>query len=126
MLRGVPRPRTARSISQAEPDAVVLVVCVEVCSLHLKVGEDVDEIVASSLFADGCAAMIVSARPAQWRSGARARRAKTVLASTGEQDLTWRVGDNGFEMVLSPKVPRIIEAEVSAALAPLAESTWSG
>ena len=44
----------------------------------------------------------------------------TVLASTGEQDLTWSIGDNGFEMVLSPKVPRVIEAEVAAALAPLA------
>ena len=116
-----PALATARAIAQAEPDAVILVVCVEVCSLHLKVGEGVDEIVASSLFADGCAAMIVSARAA--RSGAVVLEIddlRTVLASAGEQDLTWRIGDNGFEMVLSPKVPRIIEAEVVGALAPLA------
>ena len=117
-----PALATARSIAQAEPYAVILVVCVEVCSLHLKVGEGVDEIVASSLFADGCAAMIVSARAA--RSGAVVLEIddlRTALASTGEQDLTWSIGDNGFEMVLSPKVPRVIEAEVVGALAPLAE-----
>ena len=116
-----PALSTARSITLAEPDAVVLVVCVEICPLHLKVGEDVDAIVASSLFADGCAAMIVSAR--QPRGGAvvlELDALKTCLTSTGEQDLTWRVGDNGFEMVLSTKVPKIIEAEVSAALTPLA------
>lgn len=118
-----PALSTARSISQAEPNAVVLVVCVEVCSLHLKVGEDIDAIVASSLFADGCAAMVVSARSA--RAGAAVLELTalgTTLTSVGEQDLTWRIGDNGFEMVLSSKVPRIIEAEVADALVPLADS----
>ena len=118
-----PALATARSITQAEPDAVVLVVCVEICSLHLKVGEDVDAIVASSLFADGSAAMIVSAR--EPRGGATVLRLdalQTSLTSTGEQDLTWRIGDNGFEMVLSTKVPKIIEAEIADALTPLAEA----
>ena len=123
-----PALATARSIAQAEPDAVILVVCVEVCSLHLKVGEGVDEIVASSLFADGCAAMIVSARAA--RSGAVVLEIDdlgTALASTGEQDLTWSIGDNGFEMVLSPKVPRVIEAEVrGGADAPRREGVADG
>ncbi len=116
-----PALSTARSITLSEPDAVVLVVCVEICSLHLKVGEDVDAIVASSLFADGCAAMIVSARSP--RAGAvvlELDALETCLTSTGDQDLTWRVGDNGFEMVLSTKVPKIIEAEVAGALTPVA------
>ena len=122
-----PALATARSITQAEPDAVVLVVCVEICSLHLKVGEDIDAIVASSLFADGSAAMIVSAR--EPRAGAAVLQLdalQTSLTSTGEQDLTWRVGDNGFEMVLSTKVPKIIEAEIVGALTPLADVLGAG
>lgn len=116
-----PALSTARSICLAEPNAVVLVVCVEICSLHLKVGEHIDAIVASSLFADGCAAMVVSAQSP--RSGAAVLELTdfhTTLTSIGEDYLTWRIGDNGFEMVLSPKVPRVIEAQLSDALVPLA------
>ena len=66
-----PHSRPRALSRRRSPNAVILVVCVEICSLHLKVGEGVDEIVASSLFADGCAAMIVSARArAQRRRGA--------------------------------------------------------
>jgi len=67
--------------------------------------------------------MVVSARSA--RAGAAVLELTalgTTLTSVGEQDLTWRIGDNGFEMLLSSKVPRIIEAEVADALVPLADS----
>lgn len=121
-----PALSTARSIAQAEPDAVVLVVCVEICSLHLKVEEEIDAIVASSLFADGSAAMVVSAlAPRGDAAVLELGEFRTTLTSSGESDLTWRIGDNGFEMVLSQQVPKIIEAEVADALVPLAESVSS-
>ena len=73
----MPALRTARQFVEADPNAVVLVVSAELCSLHLRSSNDPDEIVASSLFGDGAAAGIVSARPparARWRSRWTARR----------------------------------------------------
>lgn len=52
----------AVSVCRSEPNAVVLLVCVELCSLHLRVSDDRDAILASSVFADGAAAAVVSAR----------------------------------------------------------------
>src|SRR5680860_667887 len=51
----MPALRTARQFVEADPDAVVLVVSAELCSLHLRTSNDPDTIVASSLFSDGAA-----------------------------------------------------------------------
>src|SRR5665647_1847367 len=58
----MPALRTAKQFVEADPNAVVLVVSAELCSLHLRTSNDPDTIVASSLFADGAAAGIVSGR----------------------------------------------------------------
>ncbi|MFZ4895708.1 type III polyketide synthase [Plantibacter sp. Mn2098] len=115
-----PALRAAHSFCEADPDAVVLVVCVELCSLHLRSSNDPDAIVASSVFADGAAAAIVTARQAP--SGTTVLDLDTfrsVVIPEGEGDMAWTIGDQGFDMVLSSYVPRIIEQHISDALAPL-------
>lgn len=115
-----PALRAARAFCLADPTAVVLVVCVELCTIHLRSANDPDTIVASSVFADGAAAAVVSARPP-----ARGERVldldvfETVLTPRGESDMAWKIGDAGFEMTLSSYVPRIIEQHIASALAPL-------
>ena len=59
-----PALRAAKSFCEADPDAVVLVVCAELCSLHVRTSNDPDTIMGSALFADGAAAAIVTAREA--------------------------------------------------------------
>ncbi|PFG33192.1 putative naringenin-chalcone synthase [Sanguibacter antarcticus] len=118
-----PALRAARSFCLAEPDAVVLVVCVELCSLHLASSNDPDTIVASSVFADGAAAAVVTARPAPAGEAVLDLDAfETVLTPVGEKDMAWTIGDHGFEMVLSRYVPHIIEEHIAGALAPLLAS----
>lgn len=51
--------RVARAFVAAEPEAVVLVCCVELCTLHYQYGWDPEQIVAMSLFSDGAAACVV-------------------------------------------------------------------
>src|SRR5690625_3420244 len=53
-----PALRQAKTICEAEPDAVVLVVSAELCSIHVRVSDDPDTILGSSLFGDGAAAAI--------------------------------------------------------------------
>jgi alkylresorcinol/alkylpyrone synthase len=115
-----PALRSARDTCLADPDAVVLIVCAELCTLHLRSSSDPDAIVASSVFADGAAAAIVTARPAP--EGSRVldiEVLETVLTPVGEGDMAWSIGDSGFDMVLSSYVPHIVEQHVDEALAAL-------
>ena len=115
-----PALRMAAQFCGADPDAVVLVVCVELCSLHLHSSGDADTIVASSVFGDGAAAAVVTARPAPAGSTVLDLDAfETVLTPVGEDDMAWTIGDQGFDMILSSYVPKIIDEHITGALEPL-------
>ncbi|MFL2000641.1 type III polyketide synthase [Microbacterium sp. A1-JK] len=111
----IPGLRAAARIAAAQPDAVVLVVCAELCSLHIRSSNDPEQIVAASVFADGAAAAVVSADPAR-HVGRRLDLDGfgTRLTEDGEKDMVWTVGDEGFEMTLTAQVPRIIGREIEA------------
>ncbi|WP_104060673.1 type III polyketide synthase [Arthrobacter sp. 4R501] len=115
-----PALRAAKSFCEADPEAVVLVVCAELCSLHVRTSNDPDTIMGSALFADGAAAAIITARndpdtPALMQLD----HFETVLTPVGEESMAWNIGDHGFEMVLGNYVPHIIDDHIIGALAPL-------
>jgi alkylresorcinol/alkylpyrone synthase len=115
-----PALRSARDTCLADPDAVVLVVCAELCTLHLRSSDDPDAIIASSVFADGAAAAVVTARPAPaGETVLDLDVLETVLTPVGEDDMAWSIGDQGFDMVLSSYVPHIVEENIDDALVPL-------
>ena len=108
-----PALRMAAQFCEADPGAVVLVVCLELCSLHLQLKPEEDSLLANSLFADGGAAAIVAARPpAPGRSAYRIGAFHSALVPSGEQDMAWRIGDHGFDIALSSYVPKIIGANI--------------
>ena len=108
-----PALRMAARFCEADPGAVVLVQCLELCSLHLKLSGTEDMILANSLFSDGAAAAIVSARePAPGQNAYRIGGFHSTLVPGGEQDMAWRIGDNGFDIALSSYVPKIIGANL--------------
>ena len=118
----IPALRLARQLCEADAAAVVLVISVELCTLHLRSSNDPDTIVASSLFADGAAAGIVTARSPE--PGERAfdlDRFATRITPTGEGDMAWKIGDHGFEMVLSNAIPAIIDEHITGAIEPLVD-----
>lgn len=112
-----PALRQAARICAAEPDAVVLVVCGEICSIHLRASSDPEQIVASAVFADGAAAAVVSAAPRADAPSLALEGFATALTEDGEDDMRWIIGDHGFEMTLTAEVPRIVGREVRDALA---------
>jgi alkylresorcinol/alkylpyrone synthase len=114
-----PALRTASRICAADPSAVVLVVCGEICTIHIRVSNDPEQIVASAVFADGAAAAVVSAAPAPDARTFELDGFGTALTREGEDEMRWIIGDHGFEMTLTAEVPRVIGREVHAALAPL-------
>jgi len=113
----------AQQFCAADPEAVVLVMCLELCSLHLQLGNREDSLLANSLFSDGAAAALVSGRPlAPGNTGLRLGAFRSTLIPSGAQDMAWTIGDLGFDIALSSYVPKIIGANIRDAVAPLLES----
>jgi len=112
--------RVAAAFAEAEPDAVVLVVCVELCSLHFQYGSRSDLLVANSIFADGAAAIVgIGAnhpRAAGQHTWRLARQWSQILPDSAD-DMGWTIGDHGFEMNLSARVPGIIGGEIPGLVA---------
>lgn len=104
--------RVAKAYVEADPKAVVLVCSVELCSLHHHYGWSTEKVIANALFSDGSAAVICrGAQPDQipMHSKFQLLRSGTHLLDGTLKAMSWRIGDNGFEMTLSQKVPSLIE-----------------
>ena len=115
-----PALKAAKQFCVADPTAVVLVICAELCSLHVRTSNDPDTIMGSAIFGDGAAAAVVSARELSGPEPTiRLDHFETVLTPVGEEAMAWNIGDEGFEMVLGSYVPHIIEEHITGALAPL-------
>ena len=100
----------ASAFVRADPDAVVLVACVELCSLHFQVGTTSwDQQVANAIFADGAACAVVGRGAG--RCGIE-RFASRIFPGT-EHLMRWDIGDHGFEMTLSPRVPGVIKRGIA-------------
>lgn len=128
--------RAAHDSAIAEPRAVVLVVCAELCSLHFAAEPSDGGLVANALFADGAAATIVCGADARGGDDpGRERLPRThgparntpgwrivdtlslLLPGTGSL-MGWRIGDLGFVMELSREVPDHFASILHAALRP--------
>jgi len=98
--------RFARHVVRSEPNARVLVVCLELCTLHLQETSDLEQVLSFLIFADGAAAALVTAEP----HGLALNRSATVLAPEAADQITWRIGRTGFDMKLAGGVPTTIAA----------------
>lgn len=117
-----PALRMAQAFCLAQPDAVVLVVCLEFCSLHLQWSRETDDLLAGSVFADGISGAIVRAQPPA-HGGLQLDAFVSALAPAGEQDMAWTIGNEGFRMRLSSYVPELIQNGITEALAPVLART---
>ncbi|MEM7576878.1 MAG: type III polyketide synthase [Planctomycetota bacterium] len=96
-----------------------LLVCVEVCTAHFAYGWEPNRLVANALFADGAAAAVLqpeSQTTPENRPGPHMiDRLSRIVPQSGDA-MTWQLGDHGFEMTLSPRVPEHIERHAGDAL----------
>jgi predicted naringenin-chalcone synthase len=102
--------KLARHIVRSQPKARVLAVNLELCTLHLHETQDLEEILSFLLFADGCAATLVSADPV----GVRLESFHAALVPQTRELIRWNIREQGFDMVLSGGVPGAIRAALSS------------
>ena len=100
--------RVANAFATADPRACVLLCSVELCSLHYHYGWDPQKIVANALFADGAAALVGVGDAAAPSRAWRVRANGAHLVPEAAAAMTWDVGDHGFVMSLSKKIPEMI------------------
>ncbi len=100
--------RAAQGIGEACPESCTLLCAVELCSLHYYYGWDKEKVVSNALFADGAAAAVLSraapSSPTPWSL----KSTGSAVLPDSEDCMAWRIGDHGFEMSLSPRVPQLI------------------
>ena len=95
----------------------ILLISVELCSLHLQIEPSRDNILANMIFADGCAAALLS-NSEKYSSKARLQLLHTdsILFRNSTEYMGWKIGNYGFQMILSSDLPKIILNEAAPAL----------
>ena len=105
----------ARAFAQENPINRVLLVCTELCSLHIKAGDDGETITGNSLFADGSAAAIIGSNPNSQESPLwEIFRFYSLGFENTLDKMSWEAGDHGFIMRLSHTVPVLIKRRIKA------------
>ncbi len=104
--------KLAKAIVDAYVDARVLLCAVELCSLHFQYGWDSEKVVANSLFADGAAALVVAPAPKAHKDTWQIKASGSGVFTDSEEAMSWRIGDHGFEMTLSPRIPDLISSHL--------------
>lgn len=102
--------RLAHHIVRSEPRSRVLVVTLELCTLHFQSPASVDQALSMLLFGDGCAAALVTAE----ERGLALQDFRAAAIADSSEAITWRVGEQGFDMHLSGEVPGRIARALTA------------
>ena len=120
--------KSAHHIVRSEPDAKVLILNLELCTLHFQETHALEQVLSFMVFADGCAASLVSAEPL----GLAIDSFLAVKIPATDHLITWRIGELGFDMHLSGEVPGEIGralkeggSEITRGRDPLSIDLWA-
>ena len=114
--------KIARHIVRSEPAARVLTVNLELCTLHLQDTTDIQQVLSFMVFADGCAAALVTAQA----GGLALDRFHAVLAPATTALITWTIRQTGFDMMLSGQVPAAIEVALATSTGAILDGASAG
>lgn len=112
--------KVADAVCKSSPEARVLIVSTELCSLHFQRTASDDNLLANALFGDGSASILVDARKGS-RLSLRIEDFHNDLAPEGRSEMAWTIGNVGFEMRLSSFVPDLIREGVGELIKGLLE-----
>jgi predicted naringenin-chalcone synthase len=108
--------KVADALCKAEENAIVLIVSVELCTIHFQNKTDTDNLISNSLFADGAAAVIVTSdkqsQNNSWK-GLLLKNFFSDIAADGKKDMAWQISSSGFLMTLSSYIPALVEKEIA-------------
>jgi len=110
--------RAADAICNSAKDATVLIVCVELCTIHFQNNFTDDYLLSTALFADGAAAAIMSSEKpeAPYYEGIQIYDFDSVVIHEGENDMAWQISETGFIMNLTSYVSELVNINMKVLL----------
>ncbi len=111
--------KMADAICNNDANARVMIICVELCTLHFQKKQDYDNLTANAIFADGASAALVSGNTAANKHTGNKFSITGFYAevhSDGKNDMAWQLSSTGFLMTLSSYIPQLIESGIDALL----------
>jgi predicted naringenin-chalcone synthase len=116
----LPALRTASALVAASAQRA-LIVSVELCSLHLQPATSRQDAVSQALFGDGAAAALIAPGEPRGPGGLEIMAARTATLPGSQDRMGWLIGDDGFHMSLSPRVPALVDRGLGALVEQLLE-----
>jgi predicted naringenin-chalcone synthase len=120
--------KSAHHIVRSEPESVVLILNLELCTLHLQETHELEQMLSYLLFADGCAACLVSGNPV----GLGMDSFLALRIPETSHLITWTIREMGFDMHLSGQVPteiakamKAVGSQITLGKDPLAVDLWA-
>ncbi|MFL5764443.1 MAG: type III polyketide synthase [Bacteroidia bacterium] len=105
--------KIADMITKSDSAAKVLVVCVELCTIHFQPKDDHDNLLSNTIFGDGAAAVIITADDNR-QKGVSVKGFYSVLLDKGKDLMGWNITPRNFEMILDAGIPALIGDEVNS------------
>lgn len=105
--------KQADAICNSQPDANVLLVCTELCTIHFQKRYNDDYILSNLLFGDGAAAVMISSKPAgNYNVNVQINAFNSLILHNGYSDMAWQLSETGFIMNLTSYVPDLIRENI--------------
>lgn len=114
-----PAMKIADSFAKSDENAKVLVVCVELCTLHFQPKNNNDNLLSNTIFGDGAAAVIVVSddfAKENHLKGFSINGFYSAILNKGESLMGWNITPLNFEMILDVGVPEFIGDNISGML----------
>ncbi|WP_273198016.1 MULTISPECIES: type III polyketide synthase [Legionella] len=102
--------KVANAFCQTEPDCNVLLVCVELCTIHFQNTFNIENIISNAIFADGAACALIQGQTNQKCFALESFYCDLVPQTS--RDMAWTITNYGFDIILSSYVPEAIEAGI--------------
>lgn len=103
--------KVAQAFCHTEQNANVLLVCVELCSIHFQNNFNLENIVSNALFADGAASVLIQ-NHSNVDKYLSIQSFYCDLVPQTHHDMAWSIADYGFDIVLSSYVPEAIKSGI--------------
>ncbi|GAB6989323.1 type III polyketide synthase [Paenibacillus pini] len=108
---GLKAIQLAKQLAESTNSSNILVVCVELCTLHFQPSSSRESLFASSFFGDGASACIIGMSDSSktYDNGVfRLGEGHSILLPDCADEMIWEVGDTGFDLYLSPNIPKLL------------------
>jgi predicted naringenin-chalcone synthase len=108
--------KMAQQITESSKNANVLLVSVELCTLHFQKEYSIDQVAANLLFADGAAACIISSKKPITNNSIKLNSFYSMIIPKGNNDMAWNISESGFLMTLSAYIPDLLKDGIGPVL----------